>query len=739
MHKFRLRRLGVADDPGHYRPTLQGCLEAVVEQSDTLVDDVLAGLQTALVPGKTSAAGVVREPLPPQLVRSLVEQSIALKRVFAQHLRAALFGGDRHRQVEQTAVRFDDFQFLEANQINAHIEFALTQQEVLLSVEEVMPELNGMISHLMGWASVQGHLNPLKPESFVFALRETLCQFVPEEAARATVLALAGAKMGVTLRQLYGELTDWLRSTGVESVPLPSSSVGAARNEVPTRTKRNQLTLDKLRRLLSGELAPDRAAGAADFSPTIPSSFDALEDMKMVESMLKRLAERPAKAEEAPSAERQAEAASKKTLGIQLGEEVVRLMLDNLLKDDRLLPAIRQHLSDLEPALLKLSQSDQRFFSEKNHPARLFLDRMTDRSLAFSTEQDAGFVRFSAMFGNAIAVLRNGDGDAPAFDRMLRKLEDDWAREESEQREQRERAARALLLVEQRNLLAQKLALQYRQRMAQQPIPELVQNFLVGPWAQVTAQAQLATADGLSDPEGYISLADDLLWSVQPRLTRHNRGRLIQLLPTLIFRIRAGLQQIDYPADQTTGFFNELMALHAFAEPPARSDTAGDNDVVDASDGASSALAEREGHASMALPPDPDDAWLGDVTLDGTEMVLASQLEVSPAPDAEGSDPVPPADWSLDALEAGAWVDLSLNSGWVRAQLTWASPRRTLFMFVSGGGHSHSMSQRTLRRLRDAGRLRLVSDGRVMQNALDAVAQTALRNAVVKDLNERLG
>ena len=154
---------------------------------------------------------------------------------------------------------------------------------------------------------------------------------------------------------------------------------------------------------------------------------------------------------------------------------------------------------------------------------------------------------------------------------------------------------------------------------------------------------------------------------------------------------------------------------------------------------ASASLVSAEGLASLALPPDPDDAWLGDMALDGTEMVLASQFEEPPAPNSERSEAPPPSDWSLEALEAGAWVDLSLHSGWVRAQLTWASPRRTLFMFVSGGGHSHSMSQRTLRRLRDAGRLRLVSDGRVMQNALDAVAQTALRNAVVKDLSDRLG
>ena len=86
--------------------------------------------------------------------------------------------------------------------------------------------------------------------------------------------------------------------------------------------------------------------------------------------------------------------------------------------------------------------------------------------------------------------------------------------------------------------------------------------------------------------------------------------------------------------------------------------------------------------------------------------------------------------WSAESLNTGSWVDLALAGEWVRAQLTWASPHRTLFMFISGTGLAHSMSKRTMDRLRGMGLIRLVSDGRVMDNALDAVAQAALRNDV---------
>jgi hypothetical protein len=74
------------------------------------------------------------------------------------------------------------------------------------------------------------------------------------------------------------------------------------------------------------------------------------------------------------------------------------------------------------------------------------------------------------------------------------------------------------------------------------------------------------------------------------------------------------------------------------------------------------------------------------------------------------------------------WVELVVEGVWLRAQLTWASPHRTLFMFISRGGVAHSMSRRTMERLRMQSRIRVVSDGHVVDNALDAVVQAALQN-----------
>lgn len=735
MKKYLLRRLGVAQDPGATKPSLQASIEAVLEQGDAVVDDIIAGLQLATSEASNKGLHARQNPQRRAVVAALVLQKDEFQQAFATALRAAVYGGTSQRKTAPARVRFDDFQFLEEEQIDANIELAMTEQEVLLSVDTVLPVFNGLVSSLMGWSSVQAHLNPLKPENFVYALRESLTRCIPADEARAGVMGPAASLLGVALAQLYREVVDWLRSQGVEPVvPLTGGTgpFGVPLKGAENSVTRTLLTLDKLRRLLSGELDPSGAAGGVkDFTHTVPASFEALEDMKLVEPMMKRLAERarlanPARMPGAPlgMASRAAkEAVRSKALGQQLGEEVVRLMLDNLMLDRRMLPGIRQNLKAMEPVLLRLSHTDPRFFSEKKHPARHFLDKITSRSLAFTSVDEPGFARFQKTLDNAVSVLSGGEGDANAFSRLLRKLEDGWAQEEQQHRQRAEEAARSLLHAEQRNMLAQRLSEEFMERVGSKRVPELVVSFLRGPWAQVVAESQLRCADGSQDADGYLALVDDLIWSVQLRLTSRNRARLVDLVPQMLVKLRQGLQRIDYPEDRIPPFFDGLISIHEQAFEAGRA-AANEEGSVPAR---VPRVALAEGRALV------DDAlWMVDEEVTDSGFMRDSE-EPPPMPDIpEAADPALQDTWAAESLGTGSWVDLALDGVWVRAQLTWASPHRTLFMFTSSGGLAHSMSRRTMDRLRDMGLIHLVSDGHVMDNALDAVAQAALRNDLEK-------
>ena len=762
MKKFLTRRLGVSDDPTAERPTLHDCIEAVLELSGPLMDDVLKGLDLAVAQGAGKISQVTQRTLSRQIVEPLRREAEAVRATFGVQLRLAIYRSGGHASDPEALVRFEDLQLLDENQIDANIEFALAQQEIQMATDEVLPPLNALVSSLMGWLSVQAHLNPLRPETFARALRETLLQHVPSEEARTALITPAGSILGNSLRALYKELTDWLRSQGVEPVvPLltpaaPAAGAKPAENPV----SRTMLTLDKLRRLLSGEL--DGGQGQMkDFLHTVPASMVALEDLKMVEPMMKRLSQR---AQQAPAGEGSPKKKSgskeknqSRKLGQQLGEEVVRLMLDNLGRDERLLLPVRAQLKVLEPLLLRLAQTDPRFFSERKHPARQFLDRITHQSLGYKTENDERFQRFLKMVAGSVSELTDSPGEPESFARALTMLDAQWSRVDLELRAKQEDAARALLHAEQRNLLAQRLAADFHARMQGKTIPDLVASFLTGPWAQVVAESQLSRADGTTDPDGYLALVDELIWSVQVKLAQRNRARLVQLVPPLLVKLRQGLQLIEYPAERIPRILDELVALHekVFEKPPEPAPPAKPphvppppglpeelgGPVVGLEVTELAGLPEGlDDDLPEAFSQQREDDSTGFGRLEATEsggMWVAEheadeagylpEREVLSGP-GEGAAALPHA-WNASDLAIGCWVELQLKDEWVRAQLTWASPHRTLFMFISGKGLAHSMSQRTMERLRTRGLMRIVSERHVVDTALDAVAQAALRNA----------
>ncbi len=734
MGKFMLRRFGVANEPGSFKPSLQDCLEAVLEQSDTMIDDVLTGLQLALTPTRNKTLHALQNPACRAAIESLCARRDAVKTSFTAALRTALYSGEKQNHQARPMLRFDDFQFLEETQIDANIEFALTQQEVEIAVDNVLPTLNALISSMLGWITVQPNNNPLRPESFVHALRTTLLEHVPNGDARIALMTPAAGILGVGMRQLYKEVSEWLRSQGVEPVgPVvsPIGGYGAQHQASANSVASTMLTLDKLRRLLSGELgSPPATRGSQDFTYTVPASFVALQDLKLMEPMMSRLATRARQSASPPVTAQTSlvgdtgvkrESTEQKKLGSELGQEVVRLMLENLMQERRLLPSIRQSLKNLEPALIRMSQSDARFFSQRQHPARLFLDKITNRSLAFTEESDPGLEHFKRNLDHAVDVLTSGEGDAVVFAQVLQQLEEIWTREEHEQRLRAEETARGLLHAEQRNQLAHSLAADFAQRMESKNVPEIVGNFLRGPWAQVVAESQLRCADGTVDADGYLSMVDDLIWSVQPRLTRRNRARLVDIVPEILVKIRQGLNLISYPEERIPVFFDTLIGFHEQAFEGTRPATVASTDMQ------TSQPADAPVHASDSV----DALWAAENETDNLdyqhipESPFATSGQTTDTPSVDTGP-----DWTIQNLTTGSWVDLSINNSWVRAQLTWASPHKTLFMFISGAGLAHSMSRRTIDRLRSDGLIRLVSDGRVLDQALDAVAQAALRNDI---------
>lgn len=718
-------RLGVADDPTALQPTLPQCLAVVREEAAGLMVQVLQGLAV----GAHAAAGprriaAVQEPAARLVLARLEARNACVAETFRDELERLMYAGGGKEETAAETLRFEDLRLFEDERLDQSIEVARAQQQVLHAVEDVLPALDALVSTLLGWRTSQPGLNPLRPDVFVRALLATLQAHVPEASARAALANPAAGLLGAGLRELYRELAAWLRSTGVEPAVPPGGRIRKGREaaRVNEGGARTLLTLERLRQLLAGDFDPPRAH---DDLLTVPASMALLQDLKQVDALVKRLEERPPPAPVAPAApvDMLAPAATPAPagprIGQQLGREVVRLLFDHLVQDGRLLPAMQAQLRRMEPAVQRLARHDSRFFGDRHHPAREFLDRIAQRSLAFASEQEEGWPRFLASVEAAARWLDSKVVDADVFRELLRELQAEWERQDEGARARRQEAARALLHAEERNLLARQLAAEFDEILRDVAVPDFVREFLRNAWSQVVAEAQLGGEEGASDPHGYRALVDDLVWSVQRSTAQRGRSRrLVQMIPPLLERLAEGLQRIGYPPELTQRFFDGLLVLHRDAVQQGR-----DPDAVAAAEAAWSE--SRHGAAADDMQP-----WLDPHEATGSGYVEPAPSVGETPPGAAPAAASAPLPGGTEELAPGAWVELRVGDEWVRAQLTWASPHGTLFMFTALRGTAHSMSRRTLERLRATGALKVVAGRPVVDEALDHVARAALKNSL---------
>jgi hypothetical protein len=416
------------------------------------------------------------------------------------------------------------------------------------------------------------------------------------------------------------------------------------------------------------------------------------------------------------------------------------MMIEQMANDQRLLAPVRQIIANAEPAFLRLGVTDPRFFSDKAHPARRLLEAITAKSLAYSSETAAGFTEFLQDLQDVAALLTEEDAsDAQHFATLLESFERKLAPRSSGNMETQRRAVQALLQAEQRNLMAEKIAIEIRARPDFVGGNRKVTAFLTGPWAQVLAKERLlGEPDGGTTKKVEFSLTlGEVLWSLDPAQTMRHRKRLAKIIPGILQSLRAGLLSIDYPLAQSKEFFDELMVIHQITlkarselsdflatGPNTRSRSRRDlEEAFDANDTAHSRrpwLAPSEAQHSGFM--------------DDVEPSAMPHFQPTQPFTPETSHQQPAAEVAHSAraeLQLGAWVELFSEDKWLRAQLTWISPYNTLFMFTSEGGRTHSMTGPLLQYLLLQDLVKIISQQGVLDGALDTVARTAMHNSVM--------
>lgn len=233
-----------------------------------------------------------------------------------------------------------------------------------------------------------------------------------------------------------------------------------------------------------------------------------------------------------------------------------------------------------------------------------------------------------------------------------------------------------LIRAERRNLIARQVAFEIQQNREVAFIPTFVLDFLCGPWAQVVANAQVLNS-GLHTK--FHALIPAMLWSTHSGLAAKDAPKLVKLLPRLSAVLRMGLNSIQYSRVKSSKFMEQLFLLYhgIFSE-------------------------ERSSKVLYNHPEVEFDSWIAPAEAKVSNFIEMAEIDLSKT---LASEPVE------DTLSMGIWVELQTGDSPVRTQLTWISPKGSLFLFTSVLGASQSMTRRSLDKLMSMGKMRVLRDG----------------------------
>lgn len=764
----------------------QSCLDEALRQSVFVIERWCSKLTGALSERFNTVLEAEQKHEIRSAIAALKQNRILIEQGFAGELDQAInkdasssTAGRTGNSAHSFSVpSFDELELMRNDQVQLAVESARLQQVIATACEAGFGSFSARLSVAQGFQLVKGTGNALRPEIIAEALFRLLRSLDVNSRTRGCWLIDGAPIMGAELQSLYVLLTDFLVAQGntpgaaalAASAQTSNGKIGQVRKvnvlqtppnvladgasgrgklaEAPKKEAKQLLTMDNLHRLLVGDrdsalegvslLSSDLPEEVVhhEFSHTLPGALYVLAELE-TEDVGKRS---PAMVRLVPSETvlqmRAYLKRNAKSLGQSLAIEVIGVMIEQIANNDRLLLPVREVVANAEPAFLRLAVTDPRFFSDKTHPARRLLDAITSASMGFANESAAGFPGFmNSLREVAVQLTEEQASDAQHFARLLASFERKQDRNSPEYRQSQQRAEQALMQAELRNLVAAKIAAEIKLRSDFAGVKPVVAAFATGPWAQVLATERLlgesTEPDWQKTPFG--QTLGDVLWTMNVAQETSHRKWLLEIIPGMLKSLREGLLLIDYPPAQSRPFFDELMACHQRAHGTLTETLA---PTATPRSAPSEMFVTDEDEQSSVQP------WIAPAEAQDSGFMQESDVPDAPVPSfvppqsrAEAGPPRSelPASGQGAELHLGAWIELLVDTRWLRAQLTWVSPRNTLFMFTSEGGRKHSMTVRILHHLREKNFVKVISQQGALESALDKVAQTAMRNSVASN------
>lgn len=372
--------------------------------------------------------------------------------------------------------------------------------------------------------------------------------------------------------------------------------------------------------------------------------------------------------------------------------EIVALMFQSILAEDRIPPQIRVWFARLQMPVLRVAIAEPEFFGSLQHPARQLIDRMGSCALGFDVTV-AGNVLESEIRRVVQVIEQYPETGRRVFQLVYEEFDKFLSRFFAEQGS----VARAVSLaqqLEQKETMTIQYTIEMRTMLNDMSVRDEIREFLFRIWAEVLALTAMKNGPQHAQTLLLKQAAADLVWSASAKPNRIDRTRVIAALPRQLQLLRQGMTLLgmDLPAqDAQLKIISDTLA-DAFMSKTA---------VIPLEK--IEAMARRLTNLEDYL----SEQDVGDFPLDADSLVTmigidAANIEVIGDGGSQPTDAM--CAWARE-LQPGSWYNLDHNGKVSHVQFAWCSERKQLHLFAAADGRSFLIQMRRLAAYLQAGLL----------------------------------
>ncbi|MES2878088.1 MAG: DUF1631 family protein, partial [Pseudomonadota bacterium] len=204
--------------------------------------------------------------------------------------------------------------------------------------------------------------------------------------------------------------------------------------------------------------------------------------------------------------------------------EIVALMFQAILQEDRIPPGIRVWFARLQMPVLRVALAEPDFFGTLNHPARQLIDRMGSCVMGF----DASGIQGSALETEIKRVVQVIEQYPETGKRVYQLVHDEFQKFLAQFLTGKASTQKVLSVaqqVEEKETLTIQYTIEMRKMLKDMPVREELREFLFKVWAEVLAVAAVRKGPRHLETLELKKAATDLVWAASAKPNRSDRAR----------------------------------------------------------------------------------------------------------------------------------------------------------------------------------------------------------------------